>query len=86
MKSTAVRVPVLADALLPSGALFEALAVAVASLLVAVCAQAEVRLPFTPVPVSGGTLGVLYAGVLLGSRRGAAACHARRLPSERRRR
>ncbi len=69
----AVRVPVLADALLPSGTLSDALAVVVASLFVAVCAQAEVHLPFTPVPVSGGTLGVLYAGVLLGSRRGAAA-------------
>ncbi|MDE2510552.1 MAG: biotin transporter BioY, partial [Elusimicrobia bacterium] len=29
--------------------------------------------PFTPVPISGGTLGVLYAGALLGSRRGALA-------------
>ena len=65
--------PVLADALLPSGALADALAVVVASLFVAVCAQAEIRLPFTPVPISGATLGVLYAGALLGSRRGAAA-------------
>jgi biotin transport system substrate-specific component len=64
---------VLADALLPSGALADALAVVVASLFVAVCAQVEIRLPFTPVPISGGTLGVLYAGALLGSRRGAAA-------------
>jgi biotin transport system substrate-specific component len=65
--------PVLADALLPSGALADGLAVVVASLFVAVCAQVEIRLPFTPVPISGGTLGVLYAGALLGSRRGAAA-------------
>ncbi|MFI5348332.1 MAG: biotin transporter BioY [Elusimicrobiota bacterium] len=64
---------VLADVLLPSGALADALAVVVASLFVAVCAQAEIRLPFTPVPISGTTLGVLYAGALLGSRRGAAA-------------
>jgi biotin transport system substrate-specific component len=70
---TAARGPVLADALLPSGRLADALSVVVASLFVAVCAQAEIHLPFTPVPVSGGTLGVLYAGVLLGSRRGAAA-------------
>jgi biotin transport system substrate-specific component len=71
--ASAGSVPVLADALLPSGALADALAVVVASLFVAVCAQIEIRLPFTPVPISGGTLGVLYAGALLGSRRGAAA-------------
>ncbi len=66
--------PVLADRLSPStGLLHDAAAVVVASLFVAVCAQVEIRLPFTPVPVSGGTLGVLYAGALLGSRRGAAA-------------
>ncbi len=73
MKTLAAPVPVMADAFLPSGALADALAVVVASLFVAVCAQAEIRLPFTPVPISGGTLGVLYAGALLGPRRGAAA-------------
>ncbi|HEX4047413.1 MAG TPA: biotin transporter BioY [Elusimicrobiota bacterium] len=72
---TAAAAPasVLADALLPPGALADGLAVVVASLFVAVCAQAEIHLPFTPVPISGATLGVLYAGALLGSRRGAAA-------------
>jgi biotin transport system substrate-specific component len=66
--------PVLADRLSPStGLLHDAAAVVVASLFVAVCAQAEIRLPFTPVPLNGATLGVLYAGALLGSRRGAAA-------------
>ncbi|MDE2510483.1 MAG: biotin transporter BioY, partial [Elusimicrobia bacterium] len=64
---------VMADAFLPEGALADGLAVVVASLFVAVCAQIEFHLPFTPVPISGGTLGVLYAGALLGSRRGAAA-------------
>lgn len=73
MKTAASRPPVLADFVLPSGALADGLAVVVASLFVAVCAQIEIRLPFTPVPISGGTLGVLYAGALLGSRRGAAA-------------
>ena len=64
----------LADAVYPStGALFDAAAVAVASLFIALCAQAEIPLPFTPVPLSGATLGVLYTGALLGSRRGAAA-------------
>lgn len=42
-----------------------------ASLLVALCAQIAVPLPFTPVPLTGSTLGVLLAGGLLGSRRGA---------------
>ena len=73
MKTAAARPAVLADAMLPSGALADGLAVVVASLFVVVCAQVEIRLPFTPVPISGGTLGVLYAGALLGSRRGAAA-------------
>jgi biotin transport system substrate-specific component len=73
MNAKTLPAPVLADALLPSGALADALAVIVASLFVAACAQIEIRLPFTPVPISGGTLGVLYAGALLGSRRGAAA-------------
>jgi biotin transport system substrate-specific component len=70
---TAAPASVMADAFLPSGALADGLAVVVASLFVAVCAQVEIHLPFTPVPISGGTLGVLYAGALLGSRRGALA-------------
>ncbi len=74
MKAHALPQPVLADRLFPStGLLHDAAAVVVASLFIAVCAQLEIRLPFTPVPLSGGTLGVLYAGALLGSRRGAAA-------------
>lgn len=72
MRTAAAR-PVMADAVLPSGRIADVLSVVVASLFVAVCAQAEIKLPFTPVPLSGGTLGVLYAGVLLGSRRAAAA-------------
>jgi len=65
--------PVFADTFLPPGLLADGAAVVVASLFVAVCAQIEIHLPFTPVPISGGTLGVLYVGTLLGSRRGAAA-------------
>lgn len=71
--ASAAPMPVLADSVLPPGALADGLAVVLASLFVAVCSQIEIRLPFTPVPISGGTLGVLYAGALLGSRRGAAA-------------
>lgn len=74
MKSPARAAATFADAILPSsGLVHDTTAVVVASLFVAVCAQIEIRLSFTPVPLSGGTLGVLYAGALLGSRRGAAA-------------
>jgi biotin transport system substrate-specific component len=41
------------------------------SLFIALCAQIVIPLPFTPVPITGSTLGVLYTGALLGSRRGA---------------
>ncbi len=41
------------------------------SLLVALLAQVAIRLPFTPVPVTGQTYGVLLVGAVLGSRRGA---------------
>jgi biotin transport system substrate-specific component len=41
------------------------------SWLIAGLAQLEVRLPFTPVPVTGQTLGVLLVGAALGSALGA---------------
>jgi biotin transport system substrate-specific component len=41
------------------------------SLIVALSAQVAIRLPFSPVPVTGQTLAVLLVGALLGSRRGA---------------
>ncbi len=40
------------------------------SLVTALLAQVEIRLPFTPVPLTGQTLAVLLSGVLLGARRG----------------
>lgn len=43
------------------------------SLVVAALAQLSVRLPFTPVPVTGQTLAVLLVGASLGSIRGAAS-------------
>ena len=43
------------------------------SLVVAALARLAYMLPFTPVPVTGLTLGVLLVGAALGSRRGAAA-------------
>ncbi|MGC4046188.1 MAG: biotin transporter BioY [Armatimonas sp.] len=44
-----------------------------ASLLVAALAQVSIPLPFTPVPVTGQTLGVLLVGIALGSRQAALA-------------
>lgn len=43
------------------------------SLVVAATAQVSVPLPFSPVPITGQTLGVLLVGMALGSRRGALA-------------
>src|SRR5688572_6700838 len=51
----------------------DVLLVAGFSLLVALSAQVAFPLPGTPVPVTGQTLVVLLAGVLLGSARGAMA-------------
>lgn len=42
-----------------------------ASLFIALCAQIEIPLFFTPVPITGQTLGIILTGALLGSRRGA---------------
>jgi len=41
------------------------------ALLVAALAQVEIPLPFTPVPITGQTFGVLLVGATLGSKRGA---------------
>lgn len=74
MNAHARPFPTLAETLYPSsGLMHDSIAVVVASLFIAVCAQVQIHLPFTPVPLSGGTLGVLYTGTLLGSRRGAVA-------------
>ena len=43
------------------------------SILMGLLARVSVPLPFTPVPVTGQTLGVLLAGVVLGGPRAAAA-------------
>ena len=44
-----------------------------ASLLIALTAHVQFRLPFTPVPITGQTFGVLLTGALLGPRLGASA-------------
>jgi biotin transport system substrate-specific component len=61
-----------ADRVLPGeGLAWEAARVLTANLLLVVCAQIAVPLPWTPVPVTGQTFGILLVAVLLGGRRGA---------------
>ncbi len=60
----------LADVALPrAGALQNALLILAASLVTAAAAQLEIRLPWTPVPVTGQTFAVLLSGAVLGWRR-----------------
>ena len=55
------------------GVATDAVSIVLGSLLIAALAQIAFRLPFTPVPVTGQTLGVLLVGGSLGARRGVAA-------------
>jgi biotin transport system substrate-specific component len=60
----------LADVALPrSNAITDALLVIAASLVTAAAAQIEIRLPWTPVPITGQTFAVLLSGTVLGARR-----------------
>ena len=64
----------LADVAVPrSDALMNVLLVVAASLVTAGAAQLEIRLPSTPVTVTGQTFAVLLCGVVLGPRRAFAA-------------
>jgi biotin transport system substrate-specific component len=49
---------------------YDALVVVAGSLVVAALAQLSITLPFTPVPITGQTLGVLVVGASLGALRG----------------
>ncbi|GBC99337.1 Biotin transporter BioY [bacterium HR17] len=51
-------------------------ALAVANLLLITSAQIRIPLPFTPVPITGQTFGVLLLGAVLGSRYGTAVVTA----------
>ena len=51
----------------------DAVRIAAANILLALCAHIAIPLPWTPVPITGQTFGVLLVGVLLGSRRGGIA-------------
>ena len=63
---------VLAD-LIPRSVLTDIALVAGAALFVGVLAQINIHLSFTPVPITGQTLGVLVAGSALGWKRGGLA-------------
>jgi biotin transport system substrate-specific component len=49
----------------------DALRIAAANILLVLCAHIAIPLPWTPVPITGQTFGVLLVAVLLGARRGA---------------
>jgi len=62
---------VLADRVIPGdGVAWDVARIAAGNLLLILCAQIAVPLPWTPVPVTGQTFGVLLVAALLGARRG----------------
>lgn len=67
------RAPVVLADLVPGALVRDLVLVAGAAAFVGLLAQVTLHLPFTPVPITGQTLGVLLAGTALGWRRGAAA-------------
>src|SRR6204780_635237 len=63
---------VLADRIFPAeGLAADVVRIAAANILLVLCAHIAFPLPWTPVPVTGQTFGVLLIAILLGSRRGA---------------
>jgi biotin transport system substrate-specific component len=70
----AVPRPTLIQVAVPqTGLLRDALLILGFSLVIALSAQVAFKLPFTDIPVTGQTFGVLLTGAVLGSRRGALA-------------
>ena len=70
----AARPTTIIDIVVPGTGIVRDLAlVASFTLFVAVCAQIAIRLPCTPVPITGQTLAVLVTGGALGANRGAAS-------------
>jgi len=67
--------PTLSNRLLPRTAswLRDVILILLGALFVAALGQIEIPLPFTPVPITGQTFGVLLVGAALGSKRGAAS-------------
>lgn len=77
MRFVSVRPATLSDAVLGRRAdrtwVRDAMLIVLFSGFVALTARISIPLPFTPVPVTGQTLGVLLCGAVLGWRRGALA-------------
>lgn len=65
--------PVVLSDLIPRTLVRDAVLVVGAACLVGALAQVSIHLSFTPVPITGQTLGVLVCGTALGWRRGVAA-------------
>ena len=67
--------PTLSTRFLPRASdwLRDVILIVLGALFVAALAQIEIPLPFTPVPITGQTFGVLLVGAALGSKRGAAS-------------
>lgn len=53
--------------------LYDVLAVLVGSMFITLCSKISFLLPFTPVPITLQTFGVIMIGMLMGSKRGASA-------------
>lgn len=70
--SVPLRRPVLAE-MVPGAIVRDVIAVVGVALLTAAAAQFEVRLPFTPVPISGQTFAVLLGAAAVGPLRGSIA-------------
>ncbi len=72
MATTRAEARLLGDRLIArEGAAWDVARVAAANLLLVLCAWIALPLPWTPVPITGQTFGVMLVAVLLGSRRGA---------------
>jgi biotin transport system substrate-specific component len=67
--TAAVPRPVLADAL-PGARVRDVLIVIAGALLTAACAQISIKIPGSPVPLTGQTFAVVLVGAGLGARRG----------------
>jgi biotin transport system substrate-specific component len=74
MMQKAMTIPsVVTDRLVRGRAVADLLLVLGASALIAIAAQVAIPIPFTPVPLTLQPLAVIFVGVTLGAKRGAAA-------------
>jgi len=73
METAVARPKVMVDAVWPAAGVWrEVVLILAGSLLIALAAQLQIRLPFSLVPLTGQTFAVLLLGALYGSRRGPA--------------